>query len=69
VGGLASVFIGLEWGFNVAVIVALVLYGCAFAVFKRMRDTVTQGAKEPLPTPFDAPWQPGATARSNRSRA
>jgi spermidine synthase len=69
VGGLASVFIGLEWGFNVAVIVALVLYGCAFAVFKRMRDTVTQDAKETLATPFDAPWQPGATARSNRSRA
>jgi spermidine synthase len=79
VGGLASVIIGLELGFNFAVISALALYACALAVFKKMRDTVTQGAVVPqmvdgtdprvTTPPFDAPWQPEATARSSRSQA
>jgi spermidine synthase len=81
IGGLASVIIGLELGFNFAVMIALVLYACAFAVFRKMRDTVPQGAEATVPQmadstdprvttpPFDAPWQPGATARNSRSQA
>jgi hypothetical protein len=44
IGGLASVVIGLEKGFNFAIVVALVLYGLACAVYTRMRDTVTSAA-------------------------
>lgn len=44
IGGLASVVIGLEKGFNFAIVVALVLYGLACAVYTRMRDTVTSPA-------------------------
>jgi sugar phosphate permease len=77
IGGLASVLLGLEIGFNLTIVVALMLYACALAVYRRMRDTVPHGAiapasssKEPVITaPYDSPWQPGATARSSRSQA
>jgi hypothetical protein len=73
VGGLASVLISLEVGFNLTIGVALVLYGCALAVFRKMRDIVPHKVvpepKDSLVTPYDAPWQPGATARSSRSQA
>src|SRR5581483_10969515 len=44
IGGLASVFASLEWGFNITTILALALYGGALAVFKKMRDIVPRGA-------------------------
>ena len=44
IGGLASVFGGLELGFNLTIVIALALYGCALALFRRMRDRVPQGA-------------------------
>jgi spermidine synthase len=77
IGGLASVFLGLELGFNLTIIIALVLYGCALAVYRKMRDTVPRGASVPASdkapvvtaTPYDSPWEPGATARSSRSQA
>ena len=77
IGGLASVFLGLELGFNLTIVIALVLYACALAVYRKMRDTVPRGAsvpvsdKEPVitATPYDSPWQQGATARSTRSQA
>jgi hypothetical protein len=76
IGGLASVFLGLELGFNFTIVIALALYACALAVFRRMRDTVSRGvfvpldSKDPMVTTrsYDAPWQPGATARSSRSQ-
>jgi hypothetical protein len=75
IGGLASVFISLEVGFNLTIAVALVLYGCALAVFRKMRDVVPRTAvaetKDSTVTTasYDAPWQPGAAARSSRSQA
>jgi spermidine synthase len=77
IGGLGSVLLGLELGFNFTIVIALALYACALAVFRKMRDTVTHGAtapmdsKDPMATTrsYDAPWQPGATARSSRSQA
>jgi len=77
IGGLASVLGGLEFGFNVTIVIALVLYGCALGLFKKMRDIVPRGAttieesKNPPVTtpPYDAPWQPGAAARNTQSRA
>jgi len=77
VGGLASVILGLELGFNFAIVIALALYGCALAVFPRMRDTVVRGAAAPaeskeavVTTPsYDAAWDAGAAARSTRSQA
>jgi spermidine synthase len=76
IGGLASVILGLEIGFNLTIVIALVLYACALVVFRKMRDTVPHGAavpangKEPvITTSYDSPWQPGATARSSRSQA
>jgi hypothetical protein len=75
-GGLASVFLSLELGFNFTIVIALALYACALAVYRKMRDTVSRGvfvpldSKDPMVTPrsYDAPWQPGATARSSRSQ-
>ena len=63
--------------FWLAIVIALALYGCALAVFRKMRDTVPRGVFVPLESqdpmvttrPYDAPWQPGATARSTRSQA
>jgi spermidine synthase len=78
IGGLASVFLGLELGFNFTIVIALALYACALAVFRKMRDTVTLTAtvpadgKDPMVTAgrsYEAPWQPAATARSSRSQA
>ena len=77
IGGLASVLLGLELGFNFTIVIALALYACALAVFRKMRDTVTHGATAPVDSkdpivnsgPYDAPWQQGATARSSRSQA
>jgi spermidine synthase len=77
IGGLASVFLGLELGFNFTIVIALALYACAWAVFRKMRDTVTHAATAPVEgndpmvttRSYDAPWQPGATARSSRSQA
>ena len=77
IGGLTSVFLGLQLGFNLTIVIALALYGCALAVFRKMRDTVPRGVFVPLESqdpmvttrPYDAPWQPGATARSTRSQA
>ena len=75
IGGLASVFISLEVGFNLTIGVALVLYACALAVFRKMRDTVSRQAiaetKDSTVTTssYDAPWPPGAAARSSRSQA
>ncbi len=76
IGGLASVFASLEWGFNITTLLALALYGGALAVFKKMRDIAPRGAtvsgdgKEPIVTPsYNGPWQPGAAARSSRSQA
>jgi hypothetical protein len=76
IGGLASVIASLEIGFNLTIIIALVLYACALAVYRKMRDTVPHEATVPtggkgpvVTTPYDAPWQPGATARSSRSQA
>jgi spermidine synthase len=77
IGGLTSVILGLEVGFNLTIVIALALYACALALYRRMRDAVAHGAgalaesKDPtVTTPsFDAGWQPGATARSSRSQA
>jgi hypothetical protein len=74
IGGLASVILGLEIGFNLTIGVALVLYACALAVYRKMRDTVPHtaaaaGDKSPPVTSYDAPWPPAATARSTRSQA
>jgi spermidine synthase len=77
IGGLASVLLSLKLGFNLTIVIALALYACALAVFRKMRDTVPHGAvtpvdsKDPVVTArsYDAPWQPGATARSSRSQA
>ena len=75
IGGLASVLISLEVGFNLTIAVALVLYAFALAVYRKMRDTVPRKALvEPQDTtvsapPYEAPWQSGATARSSRSQA
>ena len=75
IGGLASVFLGLELGFNFTIVIALALYACALAVFRKMRDTVSRKAiaetKDSTVTTssYDAPWPPGAAARSNRSQA
>ncbi len=76
IGGLASVFLSLELGFNFTIVIALALYACALAVYRKMRDTVSRGvfvpldSKDPMTTTpsYDAPWQPGATARSSRSQ-
>ena len=77
IGGLASVLTSLEWGFDFTIFMALVLYGCAFAVFRKMRDTVAHGAAVPAESKdvlvttasYDETWQPEATARSSRSQA
>ena len=75
IGGLTSVIVSLEVGFNLTIICALVLYGCALAVFRKMRDTVSRKAiaetKDSTVTTssYDAPWPPGAAARSSRSQA
>lgn len=75
IGGLASVLISLEVGFNLTICSALVLYGCALAVYRKMRNTVPRRAVvEPqdttVTTPsYGPPWQPEATARSSRSQA
>jgi spermidine synthase len=71
IGGLGSVFLSLEWGFNVTVILALVLYGGALAVFKKMRAVAPRtGESNVVTTPsYEEPWQTGATARSSRSQA
>jgi hypothetical protein len=67
------VLISLEVGFNLTICIALVLYGCALAVFRKMRNTVSrQAVVEPkdsnVTTPqYEAPWQPGPAARSSRS--
>jgi len=72
IGGLASVLVGLEWGFNFAIFIALILYACALIVFKKMRDTVVHSAvapaqsQDPVVTTYDAPWRSGAAARSSR---
>lgn len=76
IGGLASVLGGVEIGFDYTIIIALVLYGCALAVYRKMRDTVTRGARagggkdEPVVTTpsYDATWQTGAAARSTQSQ-
>jgi hypothetical protein len=76
IGGLASVFGGVEIGFDYTIIIALVLYGCALAVYRKMRDTVTRGSvagtendgtvvKGPS---YDATWQTGGAARSSQSQ-
>src|SRR3984957_19967233 len=44
IGGLASVLISLEVGFNLTICIALVLYGCALAVYRKMRNTVPRRA-------------------------
>jgi hypothetical protein len=77
IGGLGSVLLSLKLGFNFTIVIALALYACALAVFRKMRDTVPHGAtapidsKDPIVTArsYDAPWQPGAAARSSRSQA
>jgi hypothetical protein len=77
IGGLASVILGLELGFNFTIVIALALYACALAVYRKMRDTVPRGASAPasdkdpvVTTPsYDSAWQSGATARSSRSQA
>jgi hypothetical protein len=77
IGGLASVILSLEFGFNLTIVSALVLYACALAVYKKMRDTVPRAgtapsdAKDLAPTmgSYEGAWQPGATARSTRSQA
>ena len=43
IGGLASVLGGLQIGFNFTIIIALALYGCALAMYRKMRDTVPLG--------------------------
>ena len=48
IGGLASVFLGLELGFNFTIVIALALYACALAVYRKMRDTVSRGVFVPL---------------------
>ena len=76
IGGLASVFGGVEIGFDFTIIIALALYGCALAVYRKMRDTVPRGAvagsgsNEPVVTTpsYDGTWQTGATARSTQSQ-
>jgi len=76
IGGLASVFGGVEIGFDFTIIIALALYGCALAVYRKMRDTVTRGSvveaesdKPVVTTPsYDATWQTGAAARSTQSQ-
>jgi hypothetical protein len=76
IGGLASVLLGLKLGFNFTIVIALALYACALAVFRKMRDTVPHGATTPVESEdpvvtarsYDAPWQPGATARSSQSQ-
>jgi hypothetical protein len=45
VGGLASVVMGLWEGFNFAILVALLLYVIAVAVYRPMRDTVPHAAE------------------------
>jgi spermidine synthase len=75
IGGLASVFASLMWGFNITVIVALVLYGGALAVFRKMREIAPraasdEGKESAATTPsYEGTWQTGAAARSSRSRA
>jgi spermidine synthase len=82
IGGLASVLASLELGFNLTLLIALALYGCALGVFKKMRDMAPQGAgtvvvpRAPeaedltvMRPSYDGTWQPGATARSTRSQA
>ncbi len=75
IGGLASVIGGLELGFNFTIIIALALYGCALAVYRKMRDTVPRGAvagdsKDPVVTTpsYETSWQQGGVARSTQSR-
>jgi spermidine synthase len=77
IGGLASVIGGLVLGFNLTIVAALVLYGCALAVYRKMRDTVPRGAvagggdnKEPVVTTpsYQTSWQPGAAARNTQSQ-
>jgi len=77
IGGLASVFASLLWGFNITVVLALILYGGALAVFKKMRDSAPRAvpanseSKESMITAssYDRTWRPGAAARSSRSQA
>src|SRR5208337_855973 len=63
IGGLTSVIVSLEVGFNLTIACALVLYGCALAVFRKMRDTVSrqdvvETTDTTVTTPsYDAPWQ------------
>jgi len=66
IGGLASVLGGLEIGFNFTIVIALALYGCALAVYRKMRDTVTRSAAT---TPsYDSTWQPEAAAKRIQSQ-
>jgi spermidine synthase len=65
-GGLASVISGLEFGFNMTIVFALVLYAFALAVYRRMRDTVVHS--ETSKSRIDASWQAGAAARSTQSQ-
>jgi len=67
IGGLASVLGGLEIGFNFTIVIALALYGCALAVYRKMRDTVTTSTAT-APS-YDSTWQPGVAARNTQSRA
>jgi hypothetical protein len=67
IGGLASVLGGLEIGFNFTIVIALALYGCALAVYRKMRDTVTTSTAT-APS-YDPTWQPGVAARNTQSRA
>jgi hypothetical protein len=75
IGGLASVFLSLQWGFNITVVLALALYGGAFGVFKKMRDIVPRGvaataeSEDSVATPSYETWQTEAAARSSRSQA
>jgi spermidine synthase len=79
VGGLASVLASLEFGFNLTLVIALALYGCAAGVFTKLRSMAPRESATPVapeaddlavttPT-YDGTWQTGAAARSSRSQA
>jgi hypothetical protein len=63
-------------GFNFTIVIALALYACALAVYRKMRDAVAHVVTAPVDHkealvnsgPYDAPWQPAATVRSSRSQ-
>ena len=40
VGGLLSVFLSIQFGFRITLIIAIIIYGMAFLVFSRVRNTV-----------------------------